>query len=182
MLTAGKSFAFAGYNISMDKLNSFVGRRRPKRHLLPIYVASLLLIFHTFVVAYINSSYLEQFIPDTGVGTIYIVGSALSVLIFLFVSRVLQRIGNYKLTLFLLLVNCVAVCGMAFASELRVAIPLFLVHIISVPLIVFNLDVFMEEMIGNDEGSTGSHRGLLLTLSSLIGAVSPLLSPDSGRS
>lgn len=148
----------------------------PKRHLIPIYIATLLLIFHTFIVAYINSSFLGQFISAAGVGTIYTLGSALSVLIFLFISRVLHKVGNFKLTIGLLLLNFLAVAGMAYADSLRVAVPLFLVHLISVPLIVFNIDVFMEEQIGNNETTTGSRRGLLLTLSSLIGAISPLVS------
>lgn len=128
------------------------------------------------MVAYINSSFLEQFISAAGVGTIYTVGSALSVLIFLFISRVLHRVGNFKLTLTLLILDLLAVTGMAFSDSLREAIPLFLVHLISVPLIIFNIDVFMEEQIGNNEGTTGSRRGLLLTLTSIIGAVSPLVS------
>jgi hypothetical protein len=144
--------------------------------MIPLYAASLLLAFHTFMVAYINSSFLGQFIDEASVGSIYIVGSALSVLVFLFVSRVLHRVGNFKLTLGLLFINMIAVAGMSIANELREAIPLFLVHLISIPLIIFNLDVFMEEQIGNNEGSTGSNRGLLLTLASMIGAVSPFLS------
>lgn len=150
--------------------------RKPVKRLVPLYVATLLLVFHTFIVAYINSSYLGQFIPETAIGTIYTIGSALSVLIFLFISRVLHRVGNYNLTLALILFDLVAVAGMAFATELKFAIPLFLVHLISVPLIVFNLDVFMEEQIGNNETSTGSKRGLLLMLTSIIGATSPLIS------
>lgn len=147
----------------------------PKRHLIPIYAASLLLIFHAFVVAYINSSFLEQFISSAGVGTIYTIGSALSVLIFLFVSRVLRQVGNFKMTVGLLLLDLIAVAGMAFATELQAAIPLFLLHLVTVPLIIFNLDVFMEEQIGNNEGVTGSRRGLLLTLTSIVGAISPLI-------
>ncbi|MCA9357412.1 MFS transporter [Candidatus Nomurabacteria bacterium] len=156
--------------------HTFVRPHHPKRHLVPIYVASLLLIFHAFIVAYINSSFLEQFISTTAVGTIYTVGSALSILIFLFISSVLHRVGNFKLTLILLVLDLMAVSGMAFADSLRVAVPLFLIHLISVPLIVFNIDVFMEEQIGNNETSTGSRRGLLLTITSFIGALSPLIS------
>mgnify|MGYP003711448403 FL=1 len=84
----------------------------------------------------------------------------------------------------LLLLDFVAVVGMAYADSLRVAIPLFLTHIVSVPLIVFSLDVFLEEQIGTNEESTGSKRGLLLTLLSLVGAFSPFISSvlidDSG--
>lgn len=156
--------------------HSRIFRRQPKRHLIPIYAAILLLVFHTFVVAYINSSFIEQFIDAASVGTIYTVGSALSVLIFLFISRVLRKVGNFKLTIALLILNGLAVLGMAYAESLRVAIPLFITHLVTVPLIIFNLDVFFEERIGNDESGTGTSRGLLLTLASLTGAVTPLIS------
>ena len=156
--------------------HSRIMRRTAKRRLIPIYAAILLLVFHTFMVAYVNSSFLEQFIDAASVGTIYTVGSALSVLIFLFISRVLQSVGNFRLTIGLLLTNFVAVLGMSQTAILEVAIPLFIVHLITVPLIIFNLDVFMEERIGNDESGTGSSRGLLLTLASLVGAASPLIS------
>jgi hypothetical protein len=165
--------------------HSRIMRRAAKRRLIPIYATILLLVFHTFVVAYINSSFLEQFISAKSVGTIYTLGSALSVLIFLFISRVLQNVGNFKLTVLLLFTNFFAVLGMAFATSLEVAVPLFIVHLITIPLIIFNLDVFMEERIGADESGTGSSRGLLLTLASLVGAISPLVSgllidPTSG--
>jgi len=151
-------------------------RRRAKLHLIPIYAAILLLVFHAFLIAYINSSFLEQFIDAASVGTIYTIGSALSVLIFLFISRVLHQLGNFKLTIGLLATNFVAVLGMSQATTLEFAIPLFIIHLITVPLIIFNLDVFMEERIGNDESGTGTSRGLLLTLASLVGALSPLIS------
>jgi len=148
----------------------------PKRRLTPLYVATLLLIFHASAVAYINSSFLEQFVSPAAVGTIYTVGSALNVLIFLFISRVLHKVGNFKLTFGLLLLNFLAVTGMAYADSLRVAVPLFIVHLITLPMIFFNLDVFMEEQIGNSEESTGSRRGLLLTLASFVGGVAFLIS------
>ena len=174
---AAHSLSWAVYNYLMPKASHSVAfRRSPKRKLIPIYAAILLLVFHTFVVAYINSSFLEQFIDAASVGTIYTLGSALSVLVFLFISRVLKKVGNLKLTVGLLFANFGAVLGMSFASTLEAAIPLFVVHLIAIPLIIFNLDVFMEERIGNDESGTGSSRGLLLTLASLVGACSPLIS------
>jgi len=180
LFIAAKSKAFGGYNVViMPRTHPNIAIPRLKknaRHIVPIYMASLFLIFHTFVVAYINSSFLQEFIPETSVGSIYTIGAAVSVLIFLFISRVLHLVGNYRLSMTLLLLNLAAVTGMAFADELRFAIPLFLVHLISAPLLIFNLDVFMEEQIGNNESVTGSRRGLLLTLASIIGAISPLIS------
>jgi hypothetical protein len=178
MLIAVRNLASTRYNtVTMPKpINALPVSHARKRHLAPLYTATLLLVFHSFLVAYINSSYLEQFIPTTSVGTIYTIGSAVSILFFLFISRVLHKVGNFKLSLGLLLCNFVAVAGMAYAESLRVAVPLFLIHLITVPLIVFNIDVFLEEQIGNNETSTGSKRGLLLTLAGIIGALSPLAS------
>lgn len=141
-----------------------------------IYVATLLLVFHTFVVAYINSSFLEQFMSAEAVGTIYIIGSLLTVAIFLFISRVLHLVGNFRLTLAFILMDFFAVFGMSVAQTLEVAVPLFLVHLIIVALIVLNLDVFLEEYIGNDEGITGSRRGFIMSITSIVGALSPFIS------
>jgi MFS family permease len=147
-----------------------------KHRFIPLYIASLALMFHGFVIAYLNSSLLGQFISTEAVSTIYILTSALTVLIFLFVSRVLHKIGNFKMTLALLILNGLAVLGIAFAETMRVAVPLMIAHLTIITLIVFNLDIFMEEHIGNDEGVTGTRRGLLLTLMSAIGALSPFIS------
>lgn len=144
------------------------------RSLVPIYGAMLLLIFHTFIVAYTNSSFLMQFIGTDSVGTIYTLASALTIIIFLFISHVLRRVGNFRLTVGLVVLNGLAVAGLAFADSLRTVVPLFLIHLTAVPLIVFNLDVYLEDQIGNKEDITGSRRGLLLTLTSFIGALAPL--------
>jgi MFS family permease len=156
------------------RLVAKVLRVKSRHHLIAIYAATLLLIFHSFLVAYINSSYIDQFVDDKAVGMIFTVGSALTVIIFLFVSHVLKKVGNYYATLSFLALNFLAVLGMAFADSLRTAVPLLIIHLTLIPLIIFNLDVFLEEHIGNKEGTTGTKRGLVLALSSLVGACTPL--------
>ena len=159
-------------------ISQFEHGKSLRRRFIPIYAASLLLVLHTFIVAFINSSLLEQYIDTASIGTIYLVSSALTVLIFLFISQVVHRVGNFKLTLALLVINGLAVIGLSFADSLKTVLPLLVAHLVIVPLIIFNLDVFMEEHIGNDEGVTGTKRGLLLTLMSVIGAVAPFLSSE----
>lgn len=159
-------------------ISQFEHGKSLKRRFIPIYIASLLLVLHTFIVAFINSSLLEQFIDTASIGTIYLVSSALTVLIFLFISQVVHRVGNFKLTVALLLINGLAVLTLSVSDSLRTVIPLLVAHLVIVPLIIFNLDVFMEEHIGNDEGVTGTKRGLLLTLMGVVGAVSPFLSSE----
>ncbi|MDB9944410.1 hypothetical protein OAD26_00215, partial [bacterium] len=141
-----------------------------------LYTAITLLSFHWVVVVYINSSFLSQYISDAAIGLLYTISSALTILVFLFISRVLSRAGNYKLTLVLAILEFFTLIGMGFADSLREAIPLFMIHQAVVPLILFNLDIYMEKMIGADECSTGGRRGLYLALMSLAGALGPLMS------
>lgn len=144
----------------------------------PLYIASLSLMFHFSLIAYINSSLLEQYISTEAIGSVIMMTSALTVLLLLFISGVLRKVGNFKLTLLLIFLNASAVIGVAVADSLRTVIPLMAAHLIIIPVIVFNLDVFMEEHIGNDEGVTGSRRGLLLALTSAVGAVAPFFSGE----
>jgi len=148
---------------------------RHQRNFNALYGAIVILGLHWALVVYINSSYLGQFISDAAIGVLYTTSSAITILAFLFISRVLQKAGNYYLTLSLALLEFATLLGMATAESLRVAIPLFMIHQAIVPLILFNLDVYMEEMIGKKERSTGGRRGLLLALMSFAGVLSPLI-------
>src|SRR5680860_502355 len=122
--------------------NKYIAKRA--KGLLAIYSTILLLVFHSFLVLYINSSYIGQFIDNESIGSIYLIGATFTILIFLFISYGLRRVGNYKITILLLILNFFAVFGMSFADSLKTAIPLFIVHLTVLPLILFNLDVFFE--------------------------------------
>jgi len=151
--------------------------RRPRRNVKnfgALYMAFTLLSLHWAVVLYINSSFLKQFVPDSAIGVLYTASSAVTIFAFLFISRVLKRVGNYPLTLFLTFLEMGALIGMAYAESLRVAIPLFMLHQAVTPLLLFNLDVYMERMIGRSEKETGGKRGLSLAVMSFAGAIAPL--------
>jgi MFS family permease len=150
-------------------------RLRGKSRFSPVYAAMLLLSLHWSIVTYINSTFLEQFISTQAIGTLYIIGSALTVISFLTISRVLNDVGNYQLTLGLAIAEVAVLLGMTVSSDMRLVIPLFIAHHAIVPLLLFNLDVFMEGIIGHKESHTGSKRGLLLTVMSIAGAVAPLI-------
>jgi MFS family permease len=141
----------------------------------PVYVAMLLLSLHWSVVTYINSTFLEQFISTQAIGMFYIIGSALTILTFLMISKVLDELGNYQLTIGLAIAEVGVLLGMTLSHDLRLVVPLFIAHHAIVPLLLFNLDVFMEGIIGHEESHTGGKRGLLLTVMSIAGAVAPLV-------
>ncbi len=140
------------------------------------YVATILLSFHWALVIYVNSSFLEQFFSHFVVSALYTLGSALSILFFLGISSFLRARGNLRFIVELTLLEAVALFFFPFVSSPFIIAFLFLVHLITVPLILFCLDIFMEAMIGDCEGETGGRRGLLLTVMSLTVALSALVS------
>lgn len=138
-----------------------------------VYLAMLILSLHWATVLYVHSTYLGQFVDGKTIGTLFTIGSAITVFVFLFISRVLQKLGNYKLTMALSVLEFFVLIGMGLATSMRVAIPLFVLHQAIGPLLLFNLDVFVESITTSEE-KTGSKRGIMLTVMSLASALAPL--------
>lgn len=139
-----------------------------------IYVALVILSLHWSLVIYINSSFLGQFVSTANITMLYGVGSVAALVCFFYMPSFLRSIGNYTLTVLLTVLEIAALIGMALANSPATATFYFLLHFILVPLLLFNLDVFIEELIGSQESNTGSKRGLYLSLLSLATALGPL--------
>ena len=139
-----------------------------------LYLASFLLAFHLFFVIYINSSFINLFIPEAFVGSVWIVGSIFGILSLLWVSQVLRRFGNFRLLVFLTILEFFIFIGLAFATVVWFVIPLFLLYLIIYPVILFNLDIFLESFT-EEESTTGSVRGTVLTIVNTALIIAPLL-------
>lgn len=139
-----------------------------------MYAAVILLSLHWAVVLYVNSTYLELFMSEEMVGLLYTLSALLTIFIFMVITRVLGKTGRHALTLVLSVLEIFALVGLGFADTAVVVASLFMLHQTIVPLILFNLDIYIEELIGDSEMLTGARRGLLLTIMSLGGAVAPL--------
>lgn len=139
------------------------------------YIALLFLSLHWATVLYINSSYLEQFVSSKTLSILYIVGAILTILAFLYASYILNRFGNTRVTVALTILEFITLIGMATTASPLMAILLFVLHQAIVPILLFNLDVYLETFIGTHEDGTGRQRGILLTIMSLTTAVAPLI-------
>lgn len=139
-----------------------------------LYGAILLLTLHWAVVLYVNSSYLEQFVSPHTVSILYIIGAAITILTFLYASAILSHFGNIRTGAVLTIMEFLALIGMAYAHNMYAAMFFFVLHQAVVPMILFTLDVLMEEFIGDGEGTTGAKRGTLLTIMSITYALAAL--------
>ncbi len=139
-----------------------------------IYPLSIIYIFHSLLVAFINSTYMEQYLSPTGVGILYTVGSAMSIGTFIFFTPLLQKFGNNKLTIILASLDIIALLAMGAALNPFITIGAFLLFLAINPLLFLSIDIYSETIIGSDESATGSRRGLTLTLMSSASMLAPL--------
>ncbi len=132
-----------------------------------LYVSVLLFSFHWSLVAYVNSTYLSQFVSTQVIGVLYTLGAIITIIAFFLTARVLRTRGNYRLAFELAVTEGVLLLGLAIAPSVYIAVPLFVLHHALIPLILFTIDIFTEGHIGAKEGMTGRKRGMELAFVSL---------------
>lgn len=150
-----------------------------------VYLSNFFLSLHYFTTTYVNSSFLGSHIPkdiaDHLISGLYILASILNIFVFLYATELLRRFGNYKLALSLCVIDLIAVWGLSITTDLAYILPLFVIHQTIVPIILYNLDIFLEHCTKN-ENLTGEFRGIFLTISSAALVISPLLLAAIGLS
>lgn len=139
-----------------------------------VYLANLFLSFHYFTTVYVNSSFIGNFLSEREISSIYVIASLFNIIIFLSATHFLRILGNYKFALTATLFDAIAVFGLAFTSEPSFVLPLFFLHQALVPIILFNLDIFLEHYSKN-EAVTGELRAGFLTVMNVALVLSPLL-------
>jgi len=139
-----------------------------------LYVALFILSIHQGLVSFIHSSFLGQFLTGPQIGLLFFCASLISVPPLFVLSHFLRKIGLFKFTVLLSLIEIATLLGMAFSSTLFFATLFFTLHFAVSPLLFLCLDVFVETIIGKEEKRTGSTRGLYLVFLSIAGAAAPL--------
>ncbi len=145
-----------------------------RHRLAVIYLSNLLLSFHYFLILYIHSSYLGTFFSASQLALLYMLGSAINLVLFFNLPYILGRIGNYKFTLWAIILEAAAISGLIFGSTAVSVGISFVLHQAVISMILFGLDIFLEGAT-KDEQKTGSVRGLYLTLSNITLVFSPLI-------
>jgi len=118
---------------------------------------------------------MERFTTPSTIGFLYTISSIISVLAFLFITRLLKHTGNVRLTLILACTELTALILIGTTISTFVTLAAFIVFLIVNPMLYLSLDIFSETLIGTDEAITGQRKGLTLTLMSLAAVMAPLV-------
>ena len=137
-----------------------------------LFVVNFVFAFHLFFAIYFHSSFLETFINERLVGSVWVVGSVFSVLTLLLAPTILRRIGNYLFIVLLAVLQMIVFLALASTLNTFFIIVLFAIFLSVYPLILFCIDIFLESYIV-EEGATGNIRGIFLTTTNVALIIAP---------
>ncbi len=141
-----------------------------------LYVLNFLLGAQIALVVYFNSNFLEsRGVSEELLGTLYSIGSFISICVLIFLPKILRKIGNYKTVMLASFVGIVLFVALAFSSYEPLTLIVFILAITFpyTPL-AFGLDIFLENH-NNDEENTGDIRGSFLTALNIAFVISPII-------
>lgn len=137
-----------------------------------IYVSAAVFSLHSYLVLYINSSFLGAYFDNSALGLLYIVGAILNVVLILAMPKIIAKIGIHSTTLTLVLIEALATLGMILSETAWLAALSFTLHQAMVLMILFMFDEYLEYSSLTEE-NTGRVRAVFLTISSVALVVSP---------
>ncbi|MES3005166.1 MAG: MFS transporter [Patescibacteria group bacterium] len=155
----------------MDKILS---PWRQSKLLNTLFFSNIFLAFHYSLIVYVNSSLLNNFFDAAQISSLYIVGSIVTTIILLNASKLLERIGLYKFTLYTLIFELISIVGLFVSNSAFLIGVHFLIHHIFISVLYFNMDIYIEK-IAPDKEFVGSIRATYLTISNLTIIVAPTI-------
>lgn len=149
-------------------------RRFSHTALFSVYLLSFFYTLHVALPVYVNSTFLATLVPERFVGMLYAASSIFTILALLTIPRLLRVIGDYFATLAFIILEILALIGIAVSQSPAITVALFIASTTLIWLISFDLDLIIEGYSKNTD--TGSVRGLYLTSANLAWVIAPVLS------
>lgn len=144
------------------------------KQILSLSFANALNSLHYFLVLYIASSFLEQYLPNTQNGIVFSIAAALMLIGFIFAPSVLTRISVRRASLLLAITNTIVLLILASNPWPVIAIFLIALHTTVSTLIAYSLDLLLENATETNQ-EVGRIHGLFLTFGNVALVTSPLL-------
>lgn len=139
-----------------------------------LYVLIFIFTLHVTPATYINSSFLGQFLPESYVGYVFSVASVFTIIAFIFIRRLLTKIGNFKTALTMILLEVICLLTLVVSDFAPLVLTAYIIGFILRTLIMFSFDIFLENISKDDD--TGSIRGIYLTSLNIAFLIGPIIS------
>ncbi|MDP3899818.1 MAG: MFS transporter [bacterium] len=138
-----------------------------------LYIFGFFWALSSALPAYIQSSYLEQFVGVGSVG-LYITAATFITLLAIFVyPRIIKKFTNYTTAVFFITLLLLTTLGLSAVADKWLILIFFIFNFLSINLIFINVDVFLENI--SDTAHTGRIRTKFLTVINIAWFLSPLI-------
>lgn len=146
----------------------------PRAHqIYTIAIIGFIYTLHLAIPMYSNSSFLSLFANESTVGLIYMIGSAVSILGFLLIPSIIRKYGNYRTTVWLILIQIVLYYAMITSESSILTSVVFILQTAVISLIGLCIDIFLEAY--TEPHHIGKIRGLFSATLNASWVISPLI-------
>lgn len=128
---------------------------------------------HASLPTYFNSSFLGTFADENTVSLIYLIISLVTIVGFLSMHTILQKLGNLRTSLLLIMAQIGIFYGLITATSPNIITVLFIAGMSIVSLIALTIDIFLQK--NTEIGHTGSVRGIFMTVINAAWILGPLI-------
>lgn len=147
---------------------------RNKKLRLYTYLGAIFVATYASIPAYINSSFLKNFLGERGVGWLYAIISLITIFLMFGAPRLINRLGDKKTLLLFASLSFLSIIPLSFPSLKTIPLLVaFSFYIILGYLTRYALDVYLENISIDQE--TGFIRGLYLTFFNFSWLISPMI-------
>jgi MFS family permease len=142
------------------------------------YIGAVFMAAYSSLPAYVNSSFLANYIPEGSIGLLYAFTSIITIVLMISTPRMISHWGNKKVLLWLSIFSLLSIIPIAlpifgYIPTIFVALSAFSLYIILGYLVRYVLDVYLENI--SDNRGTGLIRGVYMTFYNFAWLVSPFL-------
>jgi len=138
-----------------------------------MYFLSFLTSLGLFLLIYINSNFLIEFLDETTVGLVFSFASLLTIVALVFIPKVLHITGNRLLAQIVLAALALCLYVVAFVSDFSGVLTAFILYLILHTIAIYVFDIFLERC--SPENGTGTVRGKTLTVVGTALLLAPLI-------
>jgi len=139
-----------------------------------MYVIGFVLALSSALPAYIQSSFLKQYISLELLSLFFVFINVITITAIGFFPGFIKKFSNYVTTKFTLGIYGLSLLGLAITNNPWLVIILFLFFVVSSNLLWINIDVLLEA--ASSDKKTGRIRTLYLTLNNLGWIIAPMIS------
>ena len=121
----------------------------PARHMgarPAVFLAYLFFSLHAYLILYLNSSFLEQFVDAKHVGLFFSAGAAITLFLLISGPWCIKRFGALTIFIGFLLVEFLSVALIAFVDITPVILLLFVSYRAVTAMLIFMFDLFLESV------------------------------------